>query len=92
MPTKLTQDEAFEMIDRAAAALAEHFEAVEILASVRLDGDNAGTRSVYGGRGNWFARQGMAHDFISREQANEVSDQIAKKINPDEGEDGWKKV
>lgn len=87
----MTKEEAFEMIDRAAATLAEHFDAVEILASVVLDG-NHDTRSVYAGRGNWFARQGMAQDFISREQANEVSTQIAQKMNPPDDGEQWTKV
>ena len=63
------------MADAHAAQLGEHFEAVQILVSFPID---MGTQPITFGRGNWFARIGMAHDFIRRDQANQIASEIAK--------------
>jgi hypothetical protein len=71
-------------------ALMEHFEAVQILVSIT---DAEGTHNVHLGGGNWFARQGMAHQFIRHDQAQTNAHAIAKAMprpeSPDEGEE-WK--
>jgi hypothetical protein len=66
----------------------EHFSSVQILASWPIDG--GGTRASKWGVGDWYARQGMAHAFINTEQAEELSDQIAKKLDPPDESDAWK--
>lgn len=76
-----------EMVDRHARELGEHFDAVHILCSHT---DSDGTAHVSRGCGNWFARQGMAHEFIGLDRADEVATRVAQRLSrPDEGDD-WK--
>lgn len=89
MHNDLPPAEMEAIVQKHVDALMEHFECVQILTS--LSSQN-GTESVNLGAGNWFARQGMAHEFISRDRANTSAHEIAKVIPrqpPDEGED-WK--
>jgi hypothetical protein len=66
----MTPEEAKKIVDAHASQLSEHFEAVQILCSYPLE---CGTQPSFSGRGNWFARQGMAHDFISSENAEQIA-------------------
>ncbi len=76
----MTREEAERILQGSCAQLAEHFDAIQILASrVREEGD---TLRVWWGSGNWYARQGMAQEFIHTEQARE----IAQAIRPAEEE------
>lgn len=70
-----------EIIERIAAQLAEHWEGVQILVS-RAEPD--GTGRYFYGVGNWYTRQGMAHDFIKSEEARTAASEIGKAINPDD--------
>ncbi len=63
-------EDAKQMIEAIASQLSEHFEAVQILVSFPQDG---GTQGLNAGRGNWYARQGMAQEFLQREQAREIA-------------------
>ena len=78
-------------VERHVLALMEHFDAVQILVSCTAP--CGGTESVFQGAGNWFARQGMAHEFINRDQAETNAFKIGEKIQPPPDEDGeaWKK-
>lgn len=49
-------------LGKHAAQLAEHFDATVILAS-RLLPDGS-TQLYVAGQGNWYARMGMAQDFV----------------------------
>jgi hypothetical protein len=62
-------DDLKGLVDAAAEKLGEQFDAVQILASGPRDG--GGTRCFKSGSGNWYARQGMAHEFIEEDRANE---------------------
>ncbi len=73
----MNTEKAKQMIEAIASQLSEHFDAVQILVSFPSDG---GTQGLTAGRGNWYARQGMAHEFVQREQARE----IAYAITPQE--------
>lgn len=85
-----TQEEAEEILEKAASVLGEHFDAVQILASWNEDGQ---TTCVKRGSGNWYARQGMAHEFInsdiSQSNAYELSRVMPKP--PEDDSDSWKK-
>lgn len=82
----MTTEEAQEMIDRAAVALAEHFDAVFIVVSREFpqekpdDPKYTQMRSV--GRGNWFAQCGMLREVLERDQAQ----LIAANVKPAEDE------
>lgn len=84
----MTPQEAEELLARTAAQLGEHFSAVQILATRPIDG--GGTSFTKWGCGDWYARQGMAHAFIQSDQADELSRQIASKIDPPDDTEGWK--
>jgi hypothetical protein len=66
--------EALEIVDTAVARLGEHFDAVQIMVSCP-NGDG-GTLCLKRGSGNWYARQGMAQEFIGSAQAKEIADAI----------------
>ncbi len=63
----MTSEEVTNLIDSKVNQLAEHFDAVQILVS--WPSDSGGTMSCYRGSGNYYARTGMARDFINRDQA-----------------------
>jgi hypothetical protein len=79
----MSPKEAEELLSATAAKLGEHFDAVQILASwPNTETDNGGTRFCNKGSGNWFARIGMAHEFIERETAERTADELALRIKP----------
>lgn len=80
--------EAQKLIEECAAKLGEHFEAVQILASWTDQGVTHGSKR---GCGNWYARQGLAHEFINQDMAHEHAVQIAEHLNPPDDSDTWKK-
>lgn len=83
----MSEEELAKKVQDFAAQLAEHCDAVQIFVSKTEEGI---CRAIYRGAGNWYARQGMAHEFINQDVAQENAKQLGDKINdrPD-GED-WK--
>lgn len=79
----MTFKEAETILEDAAAKLGEHFDAVQIMASWPA-GEGKGTVCSKRGIGNWYARQGMAHDFIQSAAARENAAEIAAAIKPEE--------
>lgn len=76
----MSADEAEKILEAAATRLGEHFDAVQILASWNENG----TSSMCGsGCGNWYARQGMAYEFINSDIAQVAARQIAEKLKDD---------
>lgn len=75
----MSEPEASKIVDAALAILCEHFEAVQILTSTTA---HDGTHRLFKGAGNWYARQGMAHEFIRMDQARTDADELARVINP----------
>jgi hypothetical protein len=75
----MTEQEKQEaIVENAAAKLFEHFDSVQILVSkTGLEG----TTSVKRGLGNWYARQGMAHEFISDDKARSQAEEIRMALN-----------
>lgn len=74
-------EEQIELVDRIAAQLGEQFECVQILVSTCLE-NGKGTESVYSGFGNWFARQGMARDFVTKDDASTHAKHLADRLDP----------
>jgi len=68
------------ILENHCSAMAEHFDAVQILVS-GVDSEGNTYRQYYGS-GNYFARTGMCHDFVGQEAAT----QIANKLGPLEDE------
>ena len=82
----MTHDEAIAIVDPIALRLTEHFDSVQILASW-VD-DQKQTHCVKWGDGNWYARQGMAHEFITEDKAREQARELSKALDGDEGDEG----
>jgi len=73
----LTTDEndaLYEMLLKTASGLMEHVDAIQILASVQQP--NGETAMFQVGFGNFYARQGMAHEFINADQAKSLAKEI----------------
>ena len=81
MNTGLTPQEQSALARPHALALSEYFDTVQILVSNTTD---LGTEHVFLGSGNWYARQGMAHDFINKDRAQTEAHELAGVIHPPE--------
>jgi len=87
----MTPEEGNKKVDEALMLLREHFESVQILASWTEDGVCYGSNR---GAGNWYARQGMAHEFIQKDRAQEIGREISEQMPkppPDDDAESWKK-
>lgn len=73
----MTHKEAAAILDEALATIGEHFDAVQILASVH---DHEGSRYVARGVGNWFTRTGMAREFLDADYQQDQARLIAREI------------
>lgn len=83
----MTNAEAEKLVNETANRLSEHFGAVQILVSW-MDGGH--TKGYKFGAGDWYARQGLAHEFITEDIAMDTARKLASELNkPDEG-DAWK--
>jgi hypothetical protein len=80
----MTREEMEEFVERTTDQLGEHFDAVQILVSGPAS--EGGTFRISRGSGNWYARQGMAHEFIAMDRAQEQANEIARQLKPDEPE------
>jgi len=76
----MTNDQRLAILDRHVRELSEIYDSVQVMGSF-VDCNNQ-TMMHHRGSGNWFARQGMAHTFISESLAEDQAIQIAKKLDP----------
>lgn len=70
-----------KLIEEHLAKLIEHFDSVQILASFT---DDEGTKSFSFGRGDWYARQGLAHEFIAHDQAKDTAKFLSEAIKKED--------
>lgn len=70
-----------DVVKKALHDLGEHFESVQILATFVEEGQ---TLRSFSGCGNWYARQGMAHEFINQEWRRTLPLKLPKKIKPED--------
>ena len=73
----MTIKEVETLLEDVAAKLGEHFDAVQILVSWNEEGASFLAKR---GAGNWYARQGMAHEFITSDIAQDAAEQLAVKL------------
>lgn len=65
-----------DLADSCIQRLLEHCDAVQILMTgSRIGGDQCW--SLARGGGNWYARQGLAHEFINSDVAQENARQLS---------------
>lgn len=86
----MKDEDLVKLVQEAACRLGEEFEVVQIMVSYQ-DEKRRGTRSIFRGVGNWFARQGMAHEFIAADQAETQAREIGRVIEPPSDGEAWKK-
>lgn len=71
----MNREQAHQMIDQHVNALMEHFSSVQILATCpAADGD--GTEGHSRGGGDWYARFGIATEFVQRGNAVVLAQEI----------------
>lgn len=71
----MSNKDAENLISQVAAQLGEHFDAVQIMVTRNVE---AVTSACYRGCGNWYARQGMAHEFIQQDKAQIEAIELAQ--------------
>ena len=62
----MSQPEDLAVVQRHVAALAEHFESVQVFCTRPAD-DGKGTVNVQYGAGNWFARYGQVASWLTKQ-------------------------
>ena len=72
----MTEDEAVKIVDSIRHRLAEYFDATQI--HVSWVDANGLTGIVHRGSGNFYARVGMAEDFLNKEQAEVMAVEIKR--------------
>lgn len=79
-------DEAEKLVKKTAGDLGEHFDAVLILTTWSEDGV---TKWAYLGSGNEITQTGMARDFLTNSDQNDLADKLANAMSDKEdwGED-----
>lgn len=70
-------DMLYERADSVAASLSEHFDAVQILVS-KLQSDGS-TTIMYVGKGNYYARTGMAREFLENDRAKTIAGNLPRR-------------
>ncbi len=76
------------LMDQCLEILGEYFDAAQILCSY-VDDDGQTCRATRG-KGNWYARCGMAQEFLEMDAAQTTAFEL-KKVLPsqDDGESGF---
>lgn len=70
----MSNEERVKRLDCIIAQLDEFAGCFELLASWTLP--TGGTFNYFSGRGNWYARQGMAREFLERDSAETLGNVI----------------
>lgn len=83
----MTNAEAEALVTKTALALSEHFGSVQILVSWM---DGGLTKAYKQGAGDWYARQGLAHEFINEDIAKDNARLLAEIIDKPDSGDAWK--
>lgn len=86
----MTEEDAIKIVDRVVSNLREFFPSVQVLVSWEDENDGA-TADVFRGSGNWYARAGMANEFLNRDQGQTLAKEIDDRTNPpDEGDESFR--
>lgn len=79
----MSPEQYTKIVNDAAAALGEHFEVVQIFVS---SSEGEGTFECMQGVGNFYARLGLAREFIEDDRSDRLASKIAEMINCGEDE------
>lgn len=85
----MTPEEKIAFLDQKCAEISEHFEHVQIMVSWNEDFK---CMQLKRGLGNWYARQGLAHEFINEDIAQENARAVSRYLPPPPPDDSeaWK--
>lgn len=84
----MTDEQKREYLEKVCRDLGEHFDHVQILTSWNEEGL---TKAQNFGTGNWYARIGMAREFIVNDDARTTAREIhLTKPEPPEDGESWK--
>lgn len=82
----MTYEQRMAVLESCVTKLSECYDAVQIMGTF-LTPDNR-TIGHKRGSGNWYARQGMAQQFVQDDEAESHAIQIAAKLDPPD--ESWK--
>ncbi len=85
----MTRDDLEKLLTQHLIQLSEHFDAIQIVASVapkavrteQLDLDAGDTLSIAKGIGNFFARRGLVEDWIESQRAGMLAHAVKEALN-----------
>lgn len=76
----MTSEERTKIVERHVAELSEIYDAVQILGTwLNENGETCGQKR---GSGNWYARQGMAREFLEQDSAELSAKAIGERLDP----------
>jgi hypothetical protein len=78
----MTPEDALKIVDKAVCELREFFPHVQILATWEDENTPFGTFDVFRGKGNWYARVGMAKEFLTRDEGQTTAKEIGDRLDP----------
>jgi hypothetical protein len=70
----MTQEEAELNLEKALNSISEYFDCVQIMVSWN---EEAETRDLMTGSGNWYARLALAREMLIRHDSQELAKQIS---------------
>ena len=76
----MTDDERIALIEKHLDALSEYFDCVQVLAAVVKP--SGLTSSYKKGCGLWYARIGLAHEFIDEDRSEDAARRISNHLEP----------
>ena len=79
MTTEQTKEELERILVQATELMPDAH--IQILASWNEEGLS---KAIYTGVGNWYARQGLAHEFINQDMAQVNAVQLAEQLHEQE--------
>lgn len=86
----MTNHQREAMLQAHVAALSEHFDAVQIVASFPTGPGNQLSGFATRGSGNWFARVKMCEEFAATYYRREMADTVAERMAPPDDGEAWK--
>lgn len=82
----MSSEDAIKIVDKAVDDLREFFPHVQILVTWENDDDSRETMDLFRGKGNWYARAGMAREFLNRDEGQVTAKEIADRLDPPDSE------
>ena len=83
----MTDEQRIALLESTVSMLGEHFDHLQIMVTWDEGRQEPITRRLFRGGGNWYARLGLAHEFISEGEGDILADKINQP--PDNGEEDF---